>query len=409
MIINNIDTKDISFIVQGAIDTINTPKCLRSIRENFPGSTIVLSTWKKAKVKNLTYDFLVENIDPGACSYDSYGTLNNINRQLLSTLNGLQVVKTKYAAKVRSDLIFDGVNFLYYFNKFPKCDQDYKAVASKMITLSMYSRRLHIDTKNGIVLNLPFYFSDWFLFGYTDDLLNFYNTQTISDLSTFSTFYLKQDAHDPGFTFTGYWAKEAPENYFVENFFSRFLGKKVYTSRFDCSKETMDLSRRLIANNIVILNYEQSKIYSGKWEHISRDEWSLSPVDAIALTFYCDFLYDYKKYCDSSFNIPQEFVYERKKKIKNLFRFLISSHILNQLRLILSKPKKWVKKILYAILPSYRVACGIRDKLEFHIAEESRINSMLYQTNMLIQKSTETMLDKLIEAKEELNNVTDIS
>ena len=46
MIINGIDTNDISVVVQGAIDQINTPKCLRSIRKRLPGAEIILSTWE---------------------------------------------------------------------------------------------------------------------------------------------------------------------------------------------------------------------------------------------------------------------------------------------------------------------------------------------------------------------------
>ena len=50
MIINGIDTNDISVVVQGAIDQINTPKCLRSIRKRLPGAEIILSTWEGSPI-----------------------------------------------------------------------------------------------------------------------------------------------------------------------------------------------------------------------------------------------------------------------------------------------------------------------------------------------------------------------
>ena len=65
MIINGIDTNDISVVVQGAIDQINTPKCLRSIRKRLPGAEIILSTWEGSPIDGLDYDKLVLNKDPG--------------------------------------------------------------------------------------------------------------------------------------------------------------------------------------------------------------------------------------------------------------------------------------------------------------------------------------------------------
>ena len=53
MIVNGIDTKDISVVVQGAVDKINTPKCLESIRKFLPCAEIVLSTWEGTDVTGL--------------------------------------------------------------------------------------------------------------------------------------------------------------------------------------------------------------------------------------------------------------------------------------------------------------------------------------------------------------------
>ncbi|TXJ44182.1 hypothetical protein EPJ70_08075 [Brachyspira aalborgi] len=63
MVINIIDTKDISVVVQGAIDKGYTPLCLKSIRKYLPESEIILSTWEGSDVENLDYDVLVLNKD----------------------------------------------------------------------------------------------------------------------------------------------------------------------------------------------------------------------------------------------------------------------------------------------------------------------------------------------------------
>ena len=46
-----INSKDISVVVQGAIDKENTPKCLESIRKYLPDAEIILSTWEGSEVE----------------------------------------------------------------------------------------------------------------------------------------------------------------------------------------------------------------------------------------------------------------------------------------------------------------------------------------------------------------------
>ena len=47
------DTKDISVIVQGAINKNETIKCLQSIRQYLPGAEIILSTWEGSNITDL--------------------------------------------------------------------------------------------------------------------------------------------------------------------------------------------------------------------------------------------------------------------------------------------------------------------------------------------------------------------
>ena len=61
-----IDSKDISVVVQGAVNKNETPKCLKSIRKFLPNAEIILSTWEGSDTKNLDYDILVLNKDPKA-------------------------------------------------------------------------------------------------------------------------------------------------------------------------------------------------------------------------------------------------------------------------------------------------------------------------------------------------------
>jgi hypothetical protein len=85
----NIDSKDISVVVQGPIHTQDnlTKRVLESVRTHLPNAELILSTWKGSEVDGLDCDILLLNDDPGAIN-----GLNNVNRQIVSTRNGLQKV-----------------------------------------------------------------------------------------------------------------------------------------------------------------------------------------------------------------------------------------------------------------------------------------------------------------------------
>ena len=132
-----IDSKDISVIVQGPINKKETPKCLKSIRKFLPEAEIILSTWQGTDISNLDYDILVLCEDPGTTLIEEFThkkTYNNMNRQLVSTKEGLKKATRKYAMKLRSDLIFTSDRFLEYFNKFEARGNNYNLFKHKILT-----------------------------------------------------------------------------------------------------------------------------------------------------------------------------------------------------------------------------------------------------------------------------------
>ncbi len=124
---NKINKSNITFIVQGAVEPKKTKKCLKSIRRYFPESRIILSTWKGTDCSDLPYDRLILNEDPGFAYLDTNNEVKyNINRMLVSTQSGLKECDTKYAFKVRSDLVFHSDHILRYFDKYPKYLEEFK-------------------------------------------------------------------------------------------------------------------------------------------------------------------------------------------------------------------------------------------------------------------------------------------
>src|SRR5277367_6682727 len=101
-----ITSKDISIIVQGPVfkDGI-TARCLKSLRANLPDAEIILSTWQGSDTTGLEFDRLVENQDPSPIwlldPFLKRTQINNIIRQMISTVAGLNAATRPYALKFR--------------------------------------------------------------------------------------------------------------------------------------------------------------------------------------------------------------------------------------------------------------------------------------------------------------------
>ncbi len=89
-----------------------TYRVIQSVRRHYPLSEIILSTWKGSGGDRLGADVLIENDDPGAVPINPdcpnlRGTLNNMNRQIVSTRAGLSKATRRYAIKMRTDTLIE--------------------------------------------------------------------------------------------------------------------------------------------------------------------------------------------------------------------------------------------------------------------------------------------------------------
>lgn len=388
MIINGINSKDISFVVQGAIDKIITPKCLKSIRKNFPECTIILSTWKNSITKELDYDELVINDDPGAVICDYHSIPNNINRQILSSYAGLEKVKTKYAAKVRSDLIFDSPKFLNFFDSFPAYNKEYKHVKSRMIILSLYTRLFYINYNKYNLIPATFHFSDWFYFGFTEDVKRYFSAELIEDLASFSNYYLTNKEFHNKLPYPHLMLKITPEQYLGYKF---FFPNADYDIQSIGNIKFQDYIKYLV-NNFIVLDYAYSGIYSDKWMDRSQNEWIMHPFEVGSLVFFSDFLKYYKNNCDPNYIIPDNIDrINENRKLLVLRNVMWKDKIRNYRHMVWEKIKhklRFVKKVMRTILPAYRVADATRDiLLNLKNEENDRFNYLVYRANCLEEQN----------------------
>lgn len=253
--------EDISVIVQGPIigspgdktENRHTYQCLKSIRKHLPGATIILSTWEGMNVDDLDYDELIKSVDPGYTKIlDSIpGNIRNdaSNRQIISTLSGLKLSKTKYSMKIRSDLVFKNTNFLKYFEKFTTLpfDHKYKILNQRVLMLTTINPNRRWKH--------PFSMSDWFYFGLTEDIKNIFDIPLISEKN------LKGPKTD-GLYSINY-------NYSIEQYlwfgFLRKYRDIPFNHFMDVSGNNIELSERYLTNNSIIISAWRAGVNSLKY------------------------------------------------------------------------------------------------------------------------------------------------
>jgi hypothetical protein len=242
--------KEVTFIVQGPTCGKKEEKFAQysceSIRSFFPQSRIILSTWVGQNLQNIDYDKLVLSQDPGAeVVIDSSQTLNNVNRQIVSTFAGISSSETKYSIKIRSDLIFINNNLLSILDKRPvkksKFSEDF---------LDEYVVVSNVTTINpSVSLVLPHHPCDWIYAGLTTDLYQ------IWDIDLMPKSWFRYYSNNP-------WPKDVwheknylslfrPESYIWSSFLKKY--KKInFMSSFDSSPINLANSNKIIALNLMV-------------------------------------------------------------------------------------------------------------------------------------------------------------
>lgn len=299
-----INSKDISVVVQGPIDSNETPKALKSVRKFFPAAELIVSTWESSDTTRLDCDVLILNQDPGAAllkEHNGKNMYNNINRQLLSTQNGLKRATCRYAMKLRSDLIFTHTGFLRYFDAFPRRVDQYSLFKHKILVSALFTRfSIPLGSRYNAI-NIPFHISDWWLFGLCEDLMKYFLETPLVDEPCF-TQYFDQDENKGKITpYGSITYKFSPEQYFGYSFFSRNNKDIHMEDAADCSEETIEESRKYFVNNFTALEFKQSGIYLNKYPY-SKNEMFLGEQYLGLYNFYRQEI-EYKKYCDADYKL----------------------------------------------------------------------------------------------------------
>ncbi|MFL7866156.1 MULTISPECIES: WavE lipopolysaccharide synthesis family protein [Vibrio] len=293
------DYCDITVVVQGPVQTFQdrpqedniTQKCIASIREYLPGAHIILSTWPEQDLTGLDYDELVISKDPGSNirDYNLNGTPHyyNNNRQIVSTIEGLKKVKTKYSVKLRSDNYLTSNNFVKLQQEFNKRTEEYCFFKERVIVSNVFTR------KYAKGFRVAFHVSDFFYYGLTEDLLSLWDIPLFNDFK--STCQVKYYDSYP------YFITDCTQELFLSGL-KKFKSSLNIIHLLDISNDKIIESEHIYANNLIIVPQEQLGLglcqkFLGK-SRVSRAKGKCAHYQ------YHEWLALYKKYCDKNIHIP---------------------------------------------------------------------------------------------------------
>lgn len=288
---------DISFIIQGEVFShINNQ--IAEIKHYFPQSPIIVSTCNDVPCEIIGANQVIKSPDPGYFHYsDKPGEkVNNINRQIVTTLAGLKACKTEFAFKLRSDFFIAGNSFLEYVNAFPKVDEQYKLFNDKVLSCCYFARNPNSD--------MPFTFhpSDVAFFGKTSDLLNLFDIPLMAKDEAFWD--------TTNFRFNRY----VPEQYLFINCL-RKNGFDVNCNCYnDCSQENIEQTERFFASNFIFLTFEQFNLLPTK----QTFNMKVHPNAFRSCYTHIDWQNLYKKYVDASLGVPTKD--EERLKIEKYYK-----------------------------------------------------------------------------------------
>ncbi|MFZ3054064.1 MAG: WavE lipopolysaccharide synthesis family protein [Sulfuricurvum sp.] len=294
-----ISFQDISVVVQGPI-TEFTARTLQSVRAVLPTAELILSTWDGSDLIGLDYDVIVLSDDPGGYEFClDCGQLYNVNRLIVSTLEGTKKASKHYVLKLRSDMELKNSDFLHYFGQYPSRTQ-YSFLDQKILIGNIYTRnpRFH-DIK------MLFHIGDFFYFGQKKDLLTVFDIQLASmEIAS----YFK--THKPLSIFnTKIFCKYFPEQFIWLSFIQKFYEADIFHP-FYSNKELLNLNDIILVSNTVLLDLEKSGIESFKYP--------FATVSKSDLYSHVDYLYLYNKICNNSIHFRSFFPYALKKTFYTL-------------------------------------------------------------------------------------------
>ena len=283
MKIDPIENKDITILLHGGLqEKISSfDLSLKSLIKNFNGSNLFLSTWSDKNLK--TIDFIFDKVivtkDPGASLVSQNPPIKHaLTRHIVSTVEGLKHVKSKYCLITRDDLVINKnftkkyINYSKYIegeNIYTK--QPILAIAEGTKKENFFGRKF---LRKHIWMNdFLFHTCDFLYFGLTSDLKNLFNCSIPIDDPDFGEYFeVNKNFIKDRRSFVGhnlpYHQKYISETYPI----IKFLNKKInmpMSHSWQRDKNLEEISEKWHSNNIILINMKSNRISWNKNDYIA--------------------------------------------------------------------------------------------------------------------------------------------
>jgi hypothetical protein len=175
----------LSIVLQGPVITTEEPFteglgltefCVRQYRLIFPKAEIILSSWENAPDQMCGADKVLRNSDPGALPVEP-GIDNkfiNVNRQIVSTLNGLNAASREWALKTRTDTALRTISLLDFYN----------SNSALKNNVHLFERPVAVScwgSLNPARIGCVYRVSDFVLLGLRSDLIKYWSAPLATD------------------------------------------------------------------------------------------------------------------------------------------------------------------------------------------------------------------------------------
>lgn len=284
--INNSEYSHFAIILQGPIlrNDNYTLNSLLFYSEQYPKVRLILSTWEgedlssleKLKIANLS---ILKNKLP-----TSKGP-NNINLQLLSTINGIKMAKklgASYCIKSRTDQRFTSNDIFGY------CMSLIDGFPLSAAALKIHNKRL-VACSFTTLKYRPYGIGDMFMFGETNDMLNYWNLPLSQD---------KLIQPSPNTTVLEHAKLRYAEVYITTEFMHK-INRPIHWTL----KDTWDF----YTEYFTIVDHESIKFHWNKYDSWKANRFDYEQDHTFQIARFNDWLLSYKNK-DVPFAIPENII-----------------------------------------------------------------------------------------------------
>jgi len=272
-----------------------TKAAVESVKQILPGAKIVISTWKNYSADHLDADEVVYSDDPGGLPYGPNNRLNNVNRQIVAMIAGLQKIKTNWSLKLRSDTILTSDSMIRHWVVFTARSPLIRVFNQRIVTSAILSYDPRPTFNRKLFHPYLFHVNDMIQFGLTSDMKTLWCLPLMPHEDF--TYFKKENLVDSVDYISN---RRVPEDY-IWTTVLKSNNVPVNQSWLDFHPNFLTVSELSIVNNFILLDHSQMGFKCLKYPN-----FEFSHPLGIPFFTHASWLNYYQFYCDPSLK-PRKF------------------------------------------------------------------------------------------------------